>query len=55
MLQRDYMMRLIESMTDTLGQMMGLRRQHKQEEALALSGDLLDNLLMMKPVISSKL
>jgi hypothetical protein len=55
MLQRDYMMRLIESMTDTLGQMMGLRRQHKQEEALALSGDLLEKLLRMKPELARKL
>ncbi|PWV94241.1 hypothetical protein DFQ01_13328 [Paenibacillus cellulosilyticus] len=55
MLQRDYMMRLIESMTDTLGQMMGLRKQQKQEEALALSGDLLEKLLRMKPELARKL
>ncbi|MBD3922563.1 hypothetical protein H8B09_27805 [Paenibacillus sp. PR3] len=55
MLQRDYMMRMIESMTDTLGQMMGLRKQQKQEEALALSGDLLEKLLRMKPELARKL
>ncbi|GMK42070.1 hypothetical protein PCCS19_51290 [Paenibacillus sp. CCS19] len=55
MLQRDYMMRMIESMTETLGQMMGLRKQQKQEEALALSGDLLEKLLRMKPELARKL
>lgn len=55
MLQRDYMMRMIESMTDTLGHMMGLRKQQKQEEALALSGDLLEKLLRMKPELARKL
>jgi len=55
MLQRDYMMRMIESMTDTLGRMMGLRKQQKQEEALALSGDLLEKLLRMKPELARKL
>jgi hypothetical protein len=55
MLQRDYMMRMIESMSETLGQMMGLRKQQKQEEALTLSGDLLEKLLRMKPELARKL
>ncbi|GFN33066.1 DUF6483 family protein [Paenibacillus xylaniclasticus] len=55
MLQRDYMMRLIASMTDALGTMMGLRKQQKHEEALALSGDLLEKLLRMKPELARKL
>jgi len=55
MLQRDYMMRLIAGMTEAMGAMMGLRRQQKYEEALALSGDLLEKLLRMKPELARKL
>ncbi|MWC30065.1 DUF6483 family protein [Paenibacillus sp. MMS18-CY102] len=55
MLQRDYMMRMIAGMTEALGQMMGLRRQQKHEEALSLSGDLLEKLLRIRPELARRL
>lgn len=42
MFQRDYFMRMISQMTEALGQVMGLRKQMKQEEALFVLDDLLD-------------
>lgn len=42
MFQRDYFMRMIEQMTEVLGQVMKLRREQKQEEALWVIDELLD-------------
>lgn len=42
MFQRDYFMRMIEQMTEAVGQIMNLRRERKQEEALLVIDDLLD-------------
>ncbi|MFD1954160.1 DUF6483 family protein [Paenibacillus thailandensis] len=42
MFQRDYLMRMIEQMTEAIGQVMQLRKERKQEEALQLLDDLLD-------------
>lgn len=42
MFQRDYFMRMISQMTEALGQVLGLRKQMKQEEALLVLDDLLD-------------
>jgi len=42
MFQRDYFMRMIEQMTEAVGQILNLKRQHKQEEALLVIDDLLD-------------
>ncbi|RIX50861.1 hypothetical protein D3P08_19405 [Paenibacillus nanensis] len=42
MFQRDYFMRMINQMTEALGQVMGLRKQMKQEEALLVLDELLD-------------
>lgn len=42
MFQRDYFMRMISQMTEALGQVMGLRKQMKQEEALLVLDELLD-------------
>ncbi|MBD2872369.1 DUF6483 family protein [Paenibacillus arenilitoris] len=43
MFQRDYFMRMIEQMTEAIGQIMQLRRDRKQEEALLLIDDLLES------------
>ncbi len=40
--QRDYLVRMINQMTEAMGQIVGLRRQMKQEEALQIIDDLLD-------------
>lgn len=42
MFQRDYFMRMIEQMTEAVGQILNLKRQHKPEEALLVIDDLLD-------------
>lgn len=42
MFQRDYFMRMIEQMTEAVGQILNLKRQHKREEALLVIDDLLD-------------
>lgn len=42
MFQRDYLVRMINQMTEALGQVMGLRKQMKQEEALLVIEELLD-------------
>ncbi|OMF22353.1 hypothetical protein BK133_26525 [Paenibacillus sp. FSL H8-0548] len=42
MFQRDYFMRMIEQMTEAVGQIMNLRRERKQEEALLFIDELLD-------------
>ncbi|CAM4021221.1 DUF6483 family protein [Paenibacillus alkaliterrae] len=42
MFQRDYFMRMVEQMTEAIGQIMNLRRERKQEEALLVIDDLLD-------------
>lgn len=42
MFQRDYFMRMISQMTEALGQVLGLRKQMKQEEALLVLDELLD-------------
>ncbi len=42
MFQRDYFMRMIAQMTEAIGQVMKLRKEHKQEEALFVIDELLD-------------
>ncbi|AJY75674.1 DUF6483 family protein [Paenibacillus beijingensis] len=42
MFQRDYFMRMIGQMSEAMGQVMGLRSQRKQEEALLVIDDLLE-------------
>ncbi|RCW44310.1 DUF6483 family protein [Paenibacillus prosopidis] len=42
MFQRDYFMRMIEQMTEAVGQILNLRRDRKHEEALLVIDDLLD-------------
>lgn len=42
MFQRDYFMRMIAQMTEAIGQIMKLRKEHKQEEALFVIDELLD-------------
>jgi hypothetical protein len=42
MFQNDYFMRMIAQMTEAVGQVMGLRRERKQEEALLFIGEELD-------------
>lgn len=42
MFQRDYFMRMISQMTEALGQVMGLRKAMKQEEAILVLEELLD-------------
>ncbi|MFF2483357.1 DUF6483 family protein [Paenibacillus sp. NPDC058071] len=42
MFQRDYFMRLIEQMTEAVGQIMGLKRELKHQEALLVIDELLD-------------
>lgn len=42
MFQRDYFMRMIEQMTEAVGQILNLRRERKHEEALLVIDDLLD-------------
>ena len=42
MFQRDYFMRMIEQMTEVLGQVLKLRREQKQVDALQLIDELLD-------------
>ncbi|MDQ6420085.1 DUF6483 family protein [Paenibacillus sp. LHD-117] len=42
MFQRDYFMRMIAQMTEAIGQIMNLRRERKQEEALLVIDELLD-------------
>ncbi|OME78983.1 hypothetical protein BK120_21985 [Paenibacillus sp. FSL A5-0031] len=51
MFQRDYFMRMIEQMTEAVGQIMNLRRERKHEEALLYIDELLDT----KFRLSSKL
>lgn len=51
MFQRDYFMRMIAQMTEAIGQMMSLRKEHKQAEALLV----LDELLEKHFRLSSKL
>lgn len=51
MFQRDYFMRMIEQMTEAVGQILQLRRERKHEEALLL----IDDLLEKKFRLSSKL
>ncbi|SFT02497.1 DUF6483 family protein [Paenibacillus sp. BC26] len=45
--QRDYFMRMIEQMSEVVGQVMGLRQQRKQEEALLVIDELLDRQFRM--------
>ena len=40
MFERDYFMRMIGQMAQVMGQMMGLRKERKQEEALLIIDDL---------------
>jgi hypothetical protein len=40
--QRDYFMRMIQQMTEAIGQIMQLRKEHKQEEGLLLLDELLE-------------
>lgn len=42
MFQRDFFMRMIEQMTEAVGQVMQLKREMKHEEALVVIDDLLD-------------
>ncbi len=42
MFQRDYFMRMIEQMTEAVGQVLQLRKERKHEEALEYLDDLLD-------------
>ncbi len=42
MFQRDYFMRMIEQMTEAVGQIMNLRQSRKHEEALLFIDELLD-------------
>lgn len=42
MFQRDYLMRMIGQMTEVLGQVLQLRKERKQEEAVLLLDELLD-------------
>lgn len=42
MFQRDYFMRMIAQMTEAIGQIMKLRKEHKQQEALFVIDELLD-------------
>ncbi|WP_424767959.1 DUF6483 family protein [Paenibacillus sp. sgz302251] len=42
MFQRDYFMRMIEQMTEAIGQILNLRRERKHEEALLYIDDLLE-------------
>ncbi|NIK78644.1 hypothetical protein FHS15_003790 [Paenibacillus castaneae] len=42
MFQRDYFMRMIEQMTEAVGQIMNLKRERKQEEALFVIDDWLN-------------
>ncbi|WP_138755735.1 DUF6483 family protein [Paenibacillus sinopodophylli] len=51
MFQRDYFMRMIEQMTEAVGQILNLRRERKHEDALLFIDELLDN----KFRLSSKL
>ncbi|GIQ61807.1 hypothetical protein PACILC2_03750 [Paenibacillus cisolokensis] len=43
MLQRDYLMRMIEQVASAIGQVMGLRRQMRHQEALLVIDELLDS------------
>ncbi|RAP75316.1 DUF6483 family protein [Paenibacillus montanisoli] len=47
MFQRDYFMSMIEQMGQVLGQVMGLKQQRKQEEALLVIDELLDRQFRM--------
>lgn len=51
MFQRDYFMRMIEQMTEAVGQILNLRRERKHEDALLFIDELLDK----KFRLSSKL
>ncbi|WP_274649434.1 DUF6483 family protein [Paenibacillus humicola] len=51
MFQRDYFMRLIGQMTEAVGQVMGLRRQQKQEEALQLIDEELNKRFRLNGVL----
>lgn len=42
MFQRDYFMRMIEQMTEAVGQILNLRRERKHEEAILFIDELLD-------------
>lgn len=42
MFQRDYLMRMIEQITEALGEVMQLRKERKQEEGLELLDDMLE-------------
>jgi len=48
MFQRDYMMRMIQQMTEALAQVMGMRQRKEHQEALKLIDDLLDRKLRLK-------
>ena len=49
MFQRDYMMRMIQQMTEAMAQVMGMRQRKEHQEALRLIDDLLDRKLRLKP------
>ncbi|GGO07651.1 DUF6483 family protein [Saccharibacillus kuerlensis] len=54
MLRKDYLMRMIEEMTEAVGSMMGLRREHKNEQALEkLDGLLKRNFRMSERMLRS--
>ncbi|RUS47763.1 DUF6483 family protein [Cohnella sp. AR92] len=48
MYNRDYLMRLISQMTTMMGQLMGLKEQRKNDEALALIDEFLNKELRMR-------
>jgi len=48
MFQRDYMMRMIQQMTEAVAQVMGMRKRKEHQEALKLIDDLLDRKLRLK-------
>ncbi|REE92808.1 hypothetical protein A8990_103106 [Paenibacillus taihuensis] len=55
MFQRDYFMRMIEQMSEVAGQVMGLRQQRKQEEALLVIDELLDRKFRMNSKVIKQL
>ncbi|AZN40028.1 DUF6483 family protein [Paenibacillus albus] len=55
MFQRDYFMRMIEQMSEAVGQVMGLRQQRKNEEALHFIDEQLDRKFRMNSKVIRQL
>lgn len=49
MFQRDYIMRLIEQLSQAVGAMLGLKKEMKQQEAVALVGETFKRLFGLNP------